>query len=46
MLGLHCHPGFSLVAEKGDYSLVVEQGLLMAVAFPVAAHRLQDWWAQ
>ena len=32
MLGLHCHPGFSLVAVKGGYSPVVVFRLLIAVA--------------
>ena len=32
----------SLVAERGDYSLVVVLGLLIAVAFLVAEHRLHS----
>ena len=32
MLGLHCFPGFSLVAVKGGYSPVVVFRLLIAVA--------------
>ena len=33
--------GYSLVAVIGTYSLVAMQGLLIAVASPVAEHRLQ-----
>ena len=33
--------GYSLVAVSGTYSLVAMQGLLIAVASPVAEHRLQ-----
>ena len=40
LLGLRCCAGFSLVAAGGDCSLVVEHGLLVAVASPVAEHRL------
>ena len=36
MLGLHCSPGFSLVALSGDCSLVAVRGLLVAVASLVA----------
>ena len=32
VLGLHCFPGFSLVAVKGGYSPVVVFRLLIAVA--------------
>ena len=39
MLGLRCHTGFSLAVESGGYSLVVENGLLFAVA------SLVDTWA-
>ena len=41
VLGLHSCMGFSLVVEIGDHSLfIVVQGLLTAVASPVAEHRL------
>ena len=30
--GLHCYPGFSLVAVSRGYSLVAVHGLLIAVA--------------
>ena len=40
VLGLHCCPGFFLVVVNGGYSLVVVHGLLIAVAFLVAGHRL------
>ena len=39
--GLHCYPGFSLVAVSRGYSLVAVRRLLIEVAFPVAEHRLQ-----
>ena len=39
MLSLHCHMGFSLVAAKGSYSLLVVRKLLIVVAFPVAELR-------
>ena len=38
--------GFSVVAESGDYSLVVVPGLLIEVASLIVEHRLQDMWAQ
>ena len=41
VLGLHCCMGFSLVAVSRGNSLVVIHGLLTAVAFLVAEHRLQ-----
>ena len=41
MLGLHCCTGFSLVAASVVSSLVAVSRLLIAVAFPVAEHRLQ-----
>ena len=34
--GLHCYPGFSLVAVSRGYSLVAVRRLLIEVAFPVA----------
>ena len=48
--GLHCctgfslavaRGGFSLAAARGGFSLAVVCGLLIAVASPVAEHRLQ-----
>ena len=39
-LGLFCCVGFSLVAESGDYSLVLVHGLLIAAASPVSEHKL------
>ena len=42
MLGLpHC-VGFSLVASSGGHFPVMAQGLLLAVASPVAEHRLKS----
>ena len=40
VLGLHCGPGFCLVAASEGYSLVAVLGLLIAVASLVAEHRL------
>ena len=40
MLGLCCCPGFSLVAAREGYSLVVVCRLFVAVASIVAGHRL------
>ena len=40
VLGLHHCVGFSLVAVRGGYSLVVVHGLLTAVASLGAEHRL------
>ena len=34
----------SLVAASGDYSLVMEQGHLIAMTSLVAVHRLQGTW--
>ena len=39
--GLHCCTGFSLAVARGGFSLAVVCGLLIAVASPVAEHRLQ-----
>ena len=39
-LGLPCCRGFSLVAGRGDYTLVVVHRLLIAVASLVAEHGL------
>ena len=36
VLGLRCCAGFSLVVQRGSYSLVAVQGLLPVVASPVA----------
>ena len=41
VLGLHCCVGLSLVAASGGCSLVVVQGLLIAMASLVALHKLQ-----
>lgn len=50
VLGLRCYSdfslfvvseGYSLAAVSGTSSLVGMQGLLIAVAYPVAEHRLQ-----
>ena len=43
MLGLHCCMDFSLVAASE--ATLVMHGLLTAVAFPVAEHRLYGTWA-
>ena len=40
VLGLCCCAGFSLAAASRGYSLVVAQGLLIAVVSPVVEHRL------
>ena len=40
VLGLHCWAGFSLIAARGGYSLVVACKLLHAVVTLVAEHRL------
>ena len=40
VLGLHCHAGFSLVAESRGYSVVEVHGLLIVVVSLVAEHRL------
>ena len=37
--------GLSLVAVSGGYSLAVVHGFLIAVASPVAEHKLQGSWA-
>ena len=42
MLGLHRWEGFSLVAERGLYSLVVVQEFLTVVASLVAEHGKQE----
>ena len=42
MLGLHCSEGFSLAVESGSFSLLAMWGLLIAVAAPVAKHRLSS----
>ena len=41
VLGLSCGLGFSPAEASGTYSLVVVYGLLIAVAFLVAEHRLR-----
>ena len=53
VLGLRCCMDFSLVGESGGYSpgavesiLSSIPGLLIAVASPVAVHRLWSAWAQ
>ena len=40
VLGLRCSVDFSLAVASGDYSVVVEWGLLTAVASLVAKHEL------
>ena len=45
VLGLCCCVGFSLGTEKGGYSPVAVQGLLIAVASLVAEHGLWGSWA-
>ena len=35
--------GLSLVAVRGDYSLVLVPGLLTAAVSPIAEHRLSSW---
>ena len=40
VLGLRCYVHFFLVGESWGYSLLAVQGLLIAVAFLVAGHRL------
>ena len=40
VLGLHCRDDLSLVSAIGGYSLVAVVGHLIAVASPVAEHRL------
>ena len=46
VLGLCCCAGFSLAAASRGYSLVVAQGLLVAVVSPVVEHRLYSVQAQ
>ena len=41
VLGLHWCMGFSLVMEKGGYSLIVMRGFLIAVTSFVAERRLR-----
>ena len=43
VLGLHCCTGFSLVAARGGYYLVVTSRLLIAAASLVVEHRLSSW---
>ena len=40
VLGLHCCVGFSLVAARGDYSLVAVCGVLISVVLLFAEHGL------
>ena len=40
VLGLRCYTGFSLIAAREGYSLIVVHGLLIAVTPLVAEHRL------
>ena len=46
MLGVHCCTGFFLVVVSRGYSLVVVQGLLIAVASLVVEHRLNSCSSQ
>ena len=45
-LGLYCYTSFSLIAASGESSLVAVCGLLLAVTFLVAEHRLYGAQAQ